>query len=632
MLVAMKKVELTFLKQDRDKMLRSLQRGAHVMIVETEDTKSETDQSLSLQTQQSESMLRLLNAYSKKPSFFQEKPRTSYERFLEKNKQGRDLVKELEAVSLKISELENKISTLENQNQTLSPWLGIGGPTDRLRDTKYVTVVTGFLQPQNREPIENLLIENGQDIQILQTVPEGIACVIYLYRGDAERLKKEIVDLGFNEVKVPQTERDPLEIVRENHKQIEGYREEIQKLKESLHDYGKKRDELELLIQQEISQKERIEAPLLETVQTVTLTGWVRSDRVREFKKDVRSASDIYDLRFVEPEEGEVPPTVTKNPFILAQFETITDSFSLPKAGSVDPAPVAGPWYWLIYGMMMGDAGYGLVMVVLLYLFRRIKKPEGDFGRLVNVLYYSGYATILWGILFGSYFGETFYPILFNPLEAPLYMLIFSLIIGVLQVFSGMAIKIYMDYKEGHLIDGIFDQFSWMVLITGAGFLFLEPLRTVGTYMAIAGALVILFTAGRKKPTIIGKITGGLLGLYDITSYVSDILSYSRILALGLATSVVGMVMNMLAGMVTFNIIGYIFAAFIFILGHGFNIVLSMLSAYVHDSRLQYIEFFNKFYEGGGLAFKPIQIDQRYIDITGVNTSQGSNAVEGDLQ
>lgn len=183
-----------------------------------------------------------------------------------------------------------------------------------------------------------------------------------------------------------------------------------------------------------------------------------------------------------------------------------------------------------------------------------------------------------------------------------------------------MAVKMYADIRAGHVWDAIFDQLSWMVLITGAALLFLPATSTVGMVMAIAGAVTILLTAGRKKPGVFGKITGGLLGLYNITGYASDILSYSRILALSLATGVVGMVMNLLAGMLQGSIIGFVFSLLVYIVGHAFNLAMGLLSAYVHDSRLQYIEFFGKFYEGGGYAFKPLSVDTKYVDVVDETT------------
>ena len=163
-------------------------------------------------------------------------------------------------------------------------------------------------------------------------------------------------------------------------------------------------------------------------------------------------------------------------------------------------------------------------MAIIFGLMKKIMKPKGQFGMLVTLLFYSSITTMIFGILFGSYFGETFHPILFSPLDNPVAMLIFSLVIGVLHIFSGMAIKIVEQVRAGHVLDAIFDQVSWMLLIAGAGLIFLEQTRTVGMVLAIVGAVIILFTAGREKKNIVGKAFGGIMGLYDVTSYLSDIL------------------------------------------------------------------------------------------------------------
>ena len=227
--------------------------------------------------------------------------------------------------------------------------------------------------------------------------------------------------------------------------------------------------------------------------------------------------------------------------------------------------------------------------------------------------------------IIASYFGATWHPLLFAPLDNPMGMLIFCMIIGVLHIFSGMAMKMAAQIKAGHFLDAVFDEVSWMMLIAGLGLLFLPQTRTVGAVLAILGAAIVLLTAGRAKKGVFGKIIGGFGGLYGITSYLSDILSYSRILALSLASGVVGMVMNLLAGMVQGSVIGFVLSLLIYAVGHVFNLAMGLLSAYVHDSRLQYIEFFNKFYEGGGYAFRPLQINPRFVDVVSGGENQGGN-------
>ena len=249
--------------------------------------------------------------------------------------------------------------------------------------------------------------------------------------------------------------------------------------------------------------------------------------------------------------------------------------------------------------------------------------------------------TILFGFVFGSFFGAEFtvpwFPVplpLVSPLGDPIGMLVLCLGVGVLHIFTGLIVKMYDDIRSGHLWDAIFDQFTWILVISGLLLLALPSLQMVGIGIAVVGAGTILLTGGRHKKGI-GKVTGGLGALYNITSFLSDILSYARIMALGLATGVIGMVMNTLAGMVmgiplvmiteNVSLFGILFALIIYIIGHVFNLAMSLLSAYVHDSRLQYIEFYNKFYDGGGYEFKPLSIRTKYVDLVHEKTENNKS-------
>lgn len=616
-------------------MLKSLQRGAHIMIIEPDDEPGEQIHALEeneVSAQQAEAMLKVMNQYSKKNGFFTAKPVLDYSIFNSLNEKGIETVKQIDRITAQIQALQTRASSLENLNDALTPWLPCLQPLSEFKSTKYVRIVPGFIPTNVLEEIRAYTDSHGEALQVFAEAPEGAASIAFLYEADADEVLAGLKELGFTETSIIETSVPPQNVFDANVRENEQITQEIETLKTQLSELGASRTELELYIQQEVSKQKREQVAMTSTLDTLILTGWVRSDRIEELEKDIQKATDVYDLTISDPEKGETPPTVTKNSHFLAQFETITDMFSLPKQGSLDPAPVAGPWYWLIYGMMVSDAGYGAVMAIMLYWFKKVKKPEGPFGQLINVLYYCSFTTIFWGVMFGSYFGFSLPPILFNPLDVPMTMLIFTLVVGVLQIYSGMIIKVIESSRDGHFLDGLFDQISWMLLLTGLMMLFIPALKTVAIVMACVGAAIILFTAGRDKPTIVGKLVGGIMGLYGITSYISDILSYSRILALTLATAVVGMVMNLLAGMLATSIVGYVFAAMIFFVGHVFNIAMSMLSAYVHDSRLQYIEFFNKFYEGGGLPFTPLAINEQYVDIAGADVSQGSNAVKGDLQ
>ena len=192
--------------------------------------------------------------------------------------------------------------------------------------------------------------------------------------------------------------------------------------------------------------------------------------------------------------------------------------------------------------------------------------------------------------------------------------LILSIVVGGLHLISGYLIKAYANIRDGKLLDALFDNFAWIFLITGIGLLFIESVSKVGIALAITGAALIVLTHGRSSKNIFGKLGKGLYSLYNSVGVFSDILSYSRILALSLSSAIIGMVMNILAELLQGIFIGIVMSAFVYIIGHAFNLAMGLHSAYVHDSRLQYIQFFGKFYEGGGVEFKPLSMNLKHID------------------
>ncbi len=253
--------------------------------------------------------------------------------------------------------------------------------------------------------------------------------------------------------------------------------------------------------------------------------------------------------------------------------------------------------------------------------------------RMIKMFFYCGISTFMWGALFGGWFGDFFTvaaktmfgvdfvirPIWFNPLEEPMKLLIFSLILGGIHIFVGMGVQAYMYIRDGHAIDALLDIGLWYVLLIGLvlfgiGGTLGDMAVTVGKYMSIVGAVGILVTGGRKKKGF-GKITGGLGSLYGITSYLSDVLSYSRLLALGLATGVVAQVINTLGALAGGGIVGSLVLIVVFLFGTVFNIAINALGAFVHSCRLQYVEFFGKFYTGGGREFRPFGRKTKYIKI-----------------
>ena len=207
-------------------------------------------------------------------------------------------------------------------------------------------------------------------------------------------------------------------------------------------------------------------------------------------------------------------------------------------------------------------------------------------------------------------------PLWFNPLNDPMKLLTWSFIFGGIHLAVGMGIQAYKFVKDGKYLDALFDIGFWYVLLLGLVFLLLGgAVATLGKYMAIGGAILLVLTQGRSQQGLIKKLLMGILSLYNVTGFLSDVLSYSRLLALGLATGVIATVVNTMGSLFGFNVLGIIIFVIVFVFGHAFNILINALGAYVHASRLQYVEFFGKFYEGGGKAFDPLKIKTKYIQL-----------------
>ena len=383
--------------------------------------------------------------------------------------------------------------------------------------------------------------------------------------------------------------------------------------------------------------REKVKSRLLKTKRTFNLEGWIPSECRKSVEAVLEEKGCCYEYR--DPEENEDVPVLIHNTRFGTPFSAITEMYSLPDYRGFDPTDIFAIFYALFFGLMLSDAGYGLVMTIFCAVVLHKYDLEGMTLKMIRMFLYCGIATVFWGALFGGWFGDflpTFTqtvfghkvplnPIWFNPIEDPTKLLIFSLLFGVVHLFIGMGINAYMLIRRGHLFDAFCDVFAWYMIIAGAG-LWLgggsisAALVAPGKWVCIAGCVIVLLTGGRKKKGA-GKVIGGLGALYGITGYISDILSYARLLALGLATGVIANVVNLLGSMLGTGFKGCIAMIIVGVIGHVFNMAINALGSFVHASRLQYIEFFGKFYEDGGEPFDPFRKNTKYVRL--VNDTDG---------
>ncbi|MGL5206286.1 MAG: V-type ATP synthase subunit I [Acidaminococcaceae bacterium] len=614
----MKKATLYALKDDREAILLNLQRGGNLMLIATSDGNSlpgiaDVDNALG----KAQEAIKFITVHAGKPSLFAPKPIVQYEHFLQKKDEGAALSNQLTSLAEKITTLRNEAATMLAQAKGLEPWAALDVALENLSETDSSVYFAGFLATEEVEAVQDTLKEMPAELLVLGEGNEGRALVIFAHKTTAAEVKGLLKDHDFSPVIFPKRTGVPQEIISDLTQAAsmkEGLAEELEGEAAKLAD---KAADLRLYYDQLAVCQERLFIGGEETEQTFCLQGWLRADRQADVSKAVAEATAVYDLKFEEPAEEEIPPSVMENVAFAAPYEAVTEMYSRPKIGSLDPSFMMAPWHFIFFGMMLSDAGYGLVLTILLFIVLKVLKPEGGVGKLVTVIFFGSISTIFWGAMFGGWFGLEFNPILLSPMNEPLKMLALCFGLGAVHIILGVCMKMYLEIKRGQLWNAVFDQLSWLVIFAGLGLMAFAPDKQVGQYLALSGMTVIILTGGREKKNIFRRLLSGVLSLYNISGYFSDLLSYSRLFALGLSTGVIAMVINTIAHMLwQAGPVGIVIAVVFLLLGHTFNIAVNIMGAFVHTSRLQYIEFFGKFFEPGGRAFKPLAIRTKYVNVS----------------
>ncbi|MCF7935120.1 MAG: V-type ATP synthase subunit I [Synergistales bacterium] len=372
------------------------------------------------------------------------------------------------------------------------------------------------------------------------------------------------------------------------------------------------------------------------TERTVAYTLWCPADRLEELEAAVSALDLPTDLSSTDPEPDEDPPALLRLPAYARPCEVLTKLYGAPHYHAMDPTVPMAPFFILFFGMCLSDAGYGVVITGLILLLIYKYRMEGETRRFFNLFLFGGVSTIAVGILCGSWLGNLFaaFPFLsffqpvvegislINPMEDPITYLLIALALGFVQVLYGLGLAFRDNWKQGDRIAAIGDQGGWGLILIGILLIALgsqgvgASFSLLGKLCAAFGAGLLVATQGREKPTLLGKAMTGLLSLYNVTSYISDILSYSRLLALGMATGAIAMIVNMLVTLIgDVPYVGWLIGLFVFLIGHTFSIAVNVLGAFIHSLRLQYVEFFSKFYSAGGRFMEPFEYNTKYINI-----------------
>jgi V/A-type H+-transporting ATPase subunit I len=539
------------------------------------------------------------------------------------------------------TELRTKRNHLEAFCDRLRPWAGLDAPLEEISTRDDAVILAGVLSGgRSPETVRSALAEVAEtaDLEAVSSAERETYLIVFYHPSEDEAVREVLIKNDFEIQTFENLKGIPREL-------IAGAEGDIAAVDGKLGDLARKGAELvkhkpKLMIAHDYfsEQAKRISAESLVglTERAGVMQGWIRAEDFDTLSNEIESKIDAAEVMRIDPEEGEDPPIELKNKQVMKPFEVITELYGMPHAKEVDPTPLAGPFFALFFGFCITDAGYGIVLSVLsLVLMKYIKAAR----KILWLAFIGGLFTVLMGAITGGWFGlsDDTIPVWlgfvgdfrralmqFDPLENPMIMFGMAIALGFIQITFGLAIKMVEDFRRKDIMAGIFEQLTWIALLWSVLFLGLVKLGVLPEaytprikWMAVIAALAIVGFTNRvsKNPAV--RVGSGIYKLYNIaTSSLGDILSYTRLLALGMATGGIAMVINVVALIAKdIPIIGIPAMIFVLVAGHSFNIAVNALGGFVHSARLQYVEFYPKFFEGGGRPFRPFKKELRYTTL-----------------
>jgi V/A-type H+-transporting ATPase subunit I len=534
----------------------------------------------------------------------------------------------------KINSLRTEIENLSAQIQHLGPWQKLTTPLEEIDRLQKTTVLAGFLSMRNTVEAE----KNLSELAVVERIGRhnnSIACIIACFRENIQEVHKVLRGLEFEAVSFTGLKGTCSELIREYRKKLAGEQKELahaekeaKKLSEGIIDLQILADYYRNLLSRN---KTQLTSP--QTEQVVILEGWVKKQNIEKLKEIVGwfSASSISEMPIGKDED--IPVEIDNKP-LFRPFEVVTRLYGMPQHIEFDPTVLLTPFFIVFFGLCLGDAGYGIVLIaVMAYL---ILKMQGD-KKLLWLLFICSISTIIAGALTSSWFGDapqilsekfgwTFLDkvrqklMLFDPLKQPMIFFKLALGLGYFQIMTGIVAALIHTIRRKDFISALCDRITWLVMLNSLVLLLFgkkiglsEQTCSLFGKIAIVPAVVIVLFSQRQGPWL-GRIGMGIYNLFSTVFYLGDVLSYLRIMALGMVTSGMAMSINIMAKIASeIPYVGVIVAIAILICGHLFNTMMSTIGAFVHTIRLQFVEFFQKFLVGGGQLFEPLSKEYKYV-------------------
>lgn len=537
------------------------------------------------------------------------------------------LVENVESIRTTLRKKDEKLKELREKEALLRKWSVLDFyPKDIFKHPYTKTKMGTIPQATDNAYLEGLKQSELISVHEVYHTREEIGLLVTYPRKAQQAAKEELAKAHFSIVWYAFEEAPSVEL----EKNLKAQQAVVEAKKKVLEDLQEEKDLLrQLQLSSEVTynelQKEQAKNELVNGQHVFVLQGWLTTKAVDavevQLKEKLGEGEYVFLPLEIAEEEYEEVPTVLENNAFLQPFENLTEMYGLPKYGELDPTPYTAPFYLVFFGMMAADFGYGALLWLGTFIMLKFFHFDKGMNRNLKFFHLLSYPVMIWGIVFGSAFGAD---LPFQPLSLSkdlITIMILSIIFGVIQIMVGLSLGAYSNLKKKAYTDAYTSHLGWLAIITGiilyvlgSMVLNISWIATIGSSIAIIAAVAIVVVTVLSSENKWGGLASGLYNLYGISGYVADVVSYTRLMALAVSGGSIASAFNMLVGFLP-PVARFTAGIFLIVALQGLNIFLSFLGAYVHGLRLQFVEFFGKFYDGGGRALKPFKTYEKYVDI-----------------